>query len=73
MRTAHPTDLSIPRRSRQSGERAAQRGAPQSIPNYFYGYCSQDCRPCYSGNPYPQCPPDIYEGSPQYCLPFQGC
>ncbi|HWM92361.1 MAG TPA: hypothetical protein VN493_16470 [Thermoanaerobaculia bacterium] len=41
--------------------------------NYYYGYCSQDCTPCYSGSPYPQCPPDIYEGSPQACLRFRGC
>jgi hypothetical protein len=41
--------------------------------NYFHGYCSQDCTPCYSGNPYPQCPPDIYEGHRQSCLPSQGC
>jgi len=40
---------------------------------YFHGYCSQDCRPCYSGDPYPQCPPDIFEGNGQVCLPFQGC
>ena len=46
-----------------------------STPNRppFYGYCSQDCTPCYSGDPYPQCPPDIYEGNGQSCLPFQGC
>lgn len=41
--------------------------------DYFYGYCSQDCTPCYSGAPYPQCPPDIYEGSGQSCLRVHGC
>jgi hypothetical protein len=41
--------------------------------DYFYGYCSQDCTPCYSGNPYPQCAPDIFDGTRQYCLPFRGC
>ena len=48
-------------------------GATPPIVEGFYGYCSQDCRPCYSGDPYPQCPHDIYEGSPQYCMRFQGC
>src|SRR5688572_11447511 len=47
--------------------------ATTQIAPYFYGYCSQDCTPCYSGDPYPQCPPDIFEGHGQVCLSFQGC
>jgi hypothetical protein len=46
---------------------------PPQLGGTFYGYCSQDCTPCYSGDPYPQCPPDIYSGNGQSCLQFQGC
>src|SRR4051794_20630334 len=33
----------------------------------FYGYCSQSCQPCYSGNK-PACPLDD-DGNGQFCAP----
>ena len=52
---------------------AATNGvAPAQIGSNFYGYCSGDCSPCFSGD-HPPCPIDPYTGFTQYCTTIPLC
>ena len=42
------------------------------IINPYYGYCSQTCRGCYSGD-HPSCLPDPDTGFPQTCTRIPSC